>query len=83
MANEKNTGRGRPKGAKNKISVELKDLIMGAALQAGGQDYLAAKALENPVAVMSLLSKLLPKAVNVAGDAAAPIEIKVKWQSPE
>jgi hypothetical protein len=38
----------------------LKDMILGALDDAGGQAYLARQAAENPVAFMSLLGRVLP-----------------------
>lgn len=53
-------GKGRPRGAKNKISGSIKEMILQALESAGGMDYLAAQAQANPAAFMSLLGKLVP-----------------------
>jgi hypothetical protein len=63
-------GKGRPKGAKNKMSGALKDMIIGALDDAGGQQYLVEQATKNPAAFMTLLGKLLP--MTLAGDAKDP-----------
>lgn len=52
---------GRAKGTPNKMTKVLKDVILGALDDAGGRDYLAKQAKENPAAFMSLLGRLLPQ----------------------
>src|ERR1043166_4888780 len=61
------SGQGRPKGALNKFTADLKEMILGAlaAKPGGGQAYLERQADENPVAFMALVGKLLPKDVIV------------------
>ncbi|MFA5166746.1 MAG: hypothetical protein WC449_05675 [Candidatus Paceibacterota bacterium] len=59
-----NNGAGRPKGAKNLATKEIKDMIIGALSDVGGQAYLARKAEQNPVAFMGLIGKVLPKDIN-------------------
>lgn len=56
---------GRQKGTPNKINAALKDMILGALSDVGGQEYLAIQARENPSAYMTLLGKVLP--MQVAG----------------
>lgn len=51
---------GSRKGIPNKVTKELKDMILGALNAVGGQKYLARQAEENPNAFMSLLGKVLP-----------------------
>lgn len=58
------TGGGSRKGVPNKATKELKDMILGALDQVGGQQYLVDQAIENPTAFMSLVSKVLPKDIN-------------------
>jgi len=55
---------GRVKGTPNKANAEIKDMIRGALDDAGGRAYLAQQALDNPVAFMGLLGKILPKDIN-------------------
>lgn len=64
------------KGRPNKVTAEIKDMIRGALEQAGGQDYLARQAEENPAAFMGLIGKILPKDVNMAGADGGPIQIQ-------
>jgi hypothetical protein len=60
MAKGVKTG-GRVAGTPNKITKDLKDMILGALEDVGGQKYLEAQATENPAAFMSLMGKTLPK----------------------
>jgi len=63
------------KGKPNKVTAELKDMIRGALDDAGGQEYLALQAMENPSAFMGLIGKILPKDVNLGGQPDNPIKI--------
>src|SRR5215217_6830556 len=67
---EPKTG-GRQKGTPNKITKALKEMILGALDDAGGQDYLARMAEQQPAAFMTLLGKVLP--TTVAGDSDSPV----------
>ena len=55
-----NAGKGRIKGVPNKNTKAIKDMILGALSDAGGQEYLARQAEENPAAFMGLIGKVLP-----------------------
>jgi hypothetical protein len=59
MATGRKTG-GRQKGAVNKVTAELKDLILGALDESGGKSYLVEQASQNPVAFMALIGRVLP-----------------------
>ena len=59
-----NRGKGRKKGSQNKNTQEIKSMIMAALNEAGGQDYFVTQALENPVAFLGLIGKILPKHVD-------------------
>lgn len=58
-------GAGRPKGSKNKVTKAVKDMILGALDDAGGQAYLLLQAQTNPNAFLSLLGKVLPSDMRV------------------
>lgn len=62
--NRGNAGKGRPKGALNKQTAALKDMILTALDDAGGIDYLVKQSEENPQAFMTLVGKVLPLDVN-------------------
>lgn len=51
---------GRGKGTPNKLSGDVKAMILAALDAAGGTEYLLHQSGKNPVAFMSLLGKLLP-----------------------
>lgn len=76
---------GRQKGTPNKSTALLKDAILLAAQEAGGEDgltgYLKVQARENPGPFLSLLGKVLP--LQLAGDPNAPVSISVSWLKPE
>lgn len=72
---EAQKGKGRTKGSVNKVTKALKDMIIGALDDAGGQDYLAAQAIENPGPFMALVGKVLP--LQLTGDANAPIVLRL------
>jgi hypothetical protein len=61
---------GRPKGVPNKITGELRDMIWGALHDAGGQEYLARQAREQPVAFLALLGKIIPRDIKATFDGA-------------
>lgn len=73
MAKGKKTG-GRQKGATNKTTAELKEMILGALSEVGGQAYLVQQALDNPNAFMTLVGKVVPRDLNAAVDVAATIK---------
>jgi hypothetical protein len=64
-----NAGKGREKGVPNKVTKELKDMILGALDQAGGVGYLTKKANDprTASAFLSLVGKVLPLQIKGAG----------------
>jgi hypothetical protein len=68
---------GRKKGTPNKITAQLKDMILEAAELAGGAGgtvaYLERQANENPGPFMTLLGKVLP--TQLTGDAENPVSV--------
>lgn len=71
MAAGKKTG-GRRKGTPNKVTKELKDMILEALDNAGGVEYLTRQADENPKAFMALVGRVLP--LQVTGKDGGAIE---------
>jgi hypothetical protein len=80
MAAGRKTG-GRTKGTPNQMTRALRDMILGALDDAGGQQYLARQAEQNPTAFMTLLGKVLP--TQLAGTPAQPIVLSSEGLSPE
>ena len=66
---------GRPKGAGDKKTAQLKDMILQALDKSGGVYYLQARA-EDPktaAAFLSLIGKVLP--LTIAGDGDNPLKM--------
>ena len=63
---------GSRKGIPNKMTKQLREMILGALDDAGGQEYLARMATEQPVAFMALLGRVLP--TTLAGDKGNPLQ---------
>jgi hypothetical protein len=72
----KKTG-GRQAGTPNKISGELKDMILTALTNKGGVAYFEKQADENPNAFMSLVGKTLP--LQVTGEDGKSIPVAVTF----
>lgn len=76
MALGRKTG-GRQIGTPNKLNGDVRGLILAALTQAGGVDYLARQANEQPVAFMNLIGKVLP--LQVTGANGAAIAVDFRW----
>lgn len=63
----------RPKHSPNKIPRALKEMILGALEDAGGQTYLKGQAATNPAAFLTLIGKVLP--LTIAGDKDNPLNV--------
>ena len=70
-----NAGQGRKRGVPNRISSDVKQLLLVALDHAGGEDYLTKQAHENPVAFLSLLSKLIPRDAGRAQAEGIKLEV--------
>lgn len=68
-----NRGQGRKRGVPNKLTADVKSMILGALNKAGGEGYLLQQSKDNPVAFMTLVGKVLP--MTVAGDAENPLNV--------
>jgi hypothetical protein len=64
---------GRPKGAKNKTTTAVKEMVLTALSNVGGIEYLERQAEDNPTAFMTLVGKVIP--LQVAGDEENPVRI--------
>lgn len=73
------SGQGRPKGVPNKTTKALKDMILGALDQAGGEQYLADQAEANPRAFLTLIGKVLPSEIKAehSGPDGGPMNLSV------
>ena len=56
-------GGGRAKGVPNKANKALKEMILGALKDAGGQKYLLNQALNNSNSFLALIGKVLPSEI--------------------
>lgn len=65
---------GRQKGTTNKLNADIKAMILGALHDAGGREYLARQAEENPAPFMALLGKILP--TTLTGPNDGPIQVE-------
>ena len=72
------SGSGRPKGTTNKVTKELKDMILGALDESGGVEYLVRRANDprTAAAFLGLVGKVLP--MTVAGDPANPLQYRIE-----
>ena len=59
-------GRGRPKGAENKVTRAVKDAVQAAFDEVGGADYLVQVAREDHKTFCALLGKVIPTQVNAS-----------------
>jgi hypothetical protein len=68
-------GAGRKPGVPNKLTSDLKGMILGALAGAGGEAYLQRQADENPGAFLTLIGKVLPTTLTGEGGGALRIEV--------
>src|SRR3954451_17850989 len=73
---------GRAKGTPNKLSSDVKAMVLAALDSAGGEGYLVEQAHDNPTACLSLLGRIIPTQVTGADGKAlipepAAIEVRV------
>ena len=61
-------GKGRPKGARNKLTRDIREMIRAALNQAGGVSYLVKQAESNPTAFLTLVGKIIPAQINATVD---------------
>ncbi len=71
----KTSGQGRPAGIPNKITRDVKEMILGALSELGGARWLYEQGRENPAAFMTLVGKVLP--LQVSGEGGGPVVIEL------
>jgi hypothetical protein len=76
-------GSGRQPNQANRITSDLKAMILGALDDAGGRDYLAIQAKSNPGAFMTLVGKVLPHQVTGPNDGPVQVEMTLEQQAEE
>ena len=64
---------GREKGTPNKITEALKEMILGALDDAGGQAYLSDRPRRTRRPFLTLIGKVLP--TTLSGDAENPLKV--------
>jgi hypothetical protein len=72
---EPKTG-GRRKGARNKTTRQVKDMVLDALERAGGEEYLARQAEDNPSAFLGLIKSVIP--LQVKNEVGGILEITWK-----
>jgi len=73
-------GKGRKKGSVNKVSADLKNMILQALSNSGGADYLEQRANDprTAAAFLGLVGKVLP--LTLACDSENPARIVFEWK---
>jgi len=75
MAKGQKTGGGSRKGVPNRVTGDVKAMILMALDKAGGDEYLLRQAASNPSAFLQLVGKVLPMQVTVSGGGAMIIKV--------
>ena len=86
-------GKGRPKGAVNKITKSLKEAILGALELAGGRSKVGATGAEtyllrqarkkNPAPFLALIGKVLPATLTITGPEGKDLKITFEVVRPQ
>lgn len=78
---------GRPKGIPNKDGKALREMVVGALDELGGQTWLVAQAKLDPKTFINMFSKLLPKdvatSISVSDSTGYTISVIPKSPAPE
>lgn len=80
----KKPGPGRPPGLENKVTKQLKDMILGALDEAGGVEYLTRRANDprTASAFLGLVGKVLPMQVTGADGGAVQTVTRIELVAP-
>lgn len=76
MAKGRKTGGGSRKGVPNKLTSDVKGMILAALDKAGGVAYLLEQSQKNPAAFMTLVGKVLP--TTLASDPESPVVHRIE-----
>lgn len=75
---------GRKKGTPNKLTADVKGMILEALHEAGGVSYLLQQSESNPTAFLTLVGKVLPKEMTGKdGDPLFPRCIELVGVAPK
>ncbi len=66
---------GRKKGVPNKVTGQLKEMILKALDKSGGVNYLTKQAKDEPRAFLALLGRVLP--LQLQGDSDQPLVVQI------
>jgi len=66
---------GRTAGTPNKVTGELKEMILSALDGAGGVEYLKARAVDTPGPFLGLVGKILPMQVTGEDGKGIPVAV--------
>jgi hypothetical protein len=70
-----NAGKGRKKGVPNRTTAALKDAILNAFTEVGGESYLVTVARNDPRTFCALLAKVLPMQLSSEDGAGLVINV--------
>ena len=73
---------GRQKGTPNKVTRTLKEMILGALDEVGGQSYLCEQATNNPGPFLALIGKVLPSTMAITGPEGKDLKITFEIVRP-
>ena len=59
----------------NKVTADIKAMVLGALDRAGGEEYMLEQARSNPNAFLTLVGKVLP--TQITGPNDGPVQISV------
>lgn len=75
MAGGARPGAGRKAGIPNKLTTDVKKMVLAALDKAGGEQYLYEQAINNPNAFMTILGKIIPTQVNHADNEGGKLTL--------
>ena len=61
----------------NKVTADIKAMVLGALDRAGGEEYMLEQAKNNPNAFLTLVGKVLP--TQITGPNDGPVQVEAKY----